>query len=129
MPHQTYVCASCIQYRDLRPVKGCAREDENDDFLSVWLTIRLCRQHGAPHCQFGLVDEKIDAFFLRRQANAVDDFVISSDAKHVAGAEKLLSFPVSDPGVQAKWAGNKGTRSAGVSASPDVTVALASGAP
>jgi len=44
----------------------------------------------------------------------VDGLVISKNANNVAGAEKLLTFMVANPGVQAKWASIQGALSANV---------------
>ena len=44
----------------------------------------------------------------------VDGLVISANAKNPEGAKKLLSFMISDPEIQAKWAGIQGALSANV---------------
>ncbi|MDO8358769.1 MAG: extracellular solute-binding protein, partial [Devosia sp.] len=48
----------------------------------------------------------------------VDGLVISNNAKNVDGAEKLLTFLVSNPEAQAKWAGIQGALSANVKVDP-----------
>ncbi len=48
----------------------------------------------------------------------VDGLVISANAPNVANAEKLLNFLVSNPDVQAKWAGIQGALSANMKVDP-----------
>lgn len=48
----------------------------------------------------------------------VDGFVISANTKNPEGAEKLLNFLVSNPDVQAKWAGIQGALSANLKVDP-----------
>jgi len=48
----------------------------------------------------------------------VDGLVIAANAKNMEGAEKLVTFLVSDPAVQAKWAGIQGALSANVNVDP-----------
>ncbi|WP_374621698.1 ABC transporter substrate-binding protein [Devosia sp.] len=48
----------------------------------------------------------------------VDGLVISGNAPNMANAEKLLTFLVSNPEVQAKWAGIQGALSANVKVDP-----------
>ncbi|MBK8085706.1 MAG: extracellular solute-binding protein [Devosia sp.] len=48
----------------------------------------------------------------------VDGLVISGNAPNMANAEKLISFLVSNPEVQAKWAGIQGALSANVKVDP-----------
>lgn len=48
----------------------------------------------------------------------VDGLVISAGAANLENAEKLLSFLVSNPDVQAKWAGIQGALSANVNVDP-----------
>lgn len=48
----------------------------------------------------------------------VDGLVISGNAPNMANAEKLLNFLVSNPEVQAKWAGIQGALSANVKVDP-----------
>lgn len=48
----------------------------------------------------------------------VDGLVIAANAKNMDGAEKLLTFMVSNPEVQAKWANIQGALSANVNVDP-----------
>jgi multiple sugar transport system substrate-binding protein/raffinose/stachyose/melibiose transport system substrate-binding protein len=48
----------------------------------------------------------------------VDGLVIAANAKNMEGAEKLLAFMVSNPEVQAKWAGIQGALSANLNVDP-----------
>lgn len=54
----------------------------------------------------------------RAAVGPVDGLVISANAKNMDGAEKLLTFMISKPDVQAKWASIQGALSANVNVDP-----------
>ena len=61
---------------------------------------------------------EIDSGVPNAVVGPVDGLVVSANAKNVLGAEKLLSFMVSKPDVQAKWAKIQGALSANVKVDP-----------
>jgi ABC-type glycerol-3-phosphate transport system substrate-binding protein len=96
-----------------------ARGDAAMTLMGTWITGYWNTNKLTPGTDYDFFEFPTIASGVARAAvGPVDGLVISSDAKNAAGAEKLLSFLVSDTGAQAKWAGIQGALSANVNVDP-----------
>ncbi len=96
-----------------------ARGDAAMTLMGTWITGYWNGNDLTPGDDYDFFEfPVIDAGVAKAAVGPVDGLVISKDAKNAAGAEKLLSFLVSDPDVQAKWAGIQGALSANVNVDP-----------
>lgn len=96
-----------------------ARGDAAMTLMGTWITGYWNTNNLAPGSDYDFFEfPVIDASVPKAAVGPVDGLVISTDAKNAAGAEKLLSFLISNPDVQAKWAGIQGALSANVNVDP-----------
>lgn len=96
-----------------------ARGDAAMTLMGTWITGYWNTNNLEPGTDYDFFEfPVIDASVAKAAVGPVDGLVLSADAKNVAGADKLLSFLISDTGVQAKWAGIQGALSANVKVDP-----------
>lgn len=96
-----------------------ARGDAAMTLMGTWITGYWNTNKLAPGTDYDFFEfPTITEGVPSAAVGPVDGLVISANAKNVEGAEKLLTYLVSDPAVQAKWAGIQGALSANVNVDP-----------